>query len=50
MLFVNNDQQNKYNQVWKDILKIINGGHGKLKSSKEIKLFAIYDLSIGKFH
>ena len=47
MLFVNNDQQNKYYQVWKEILKIINGGHGALKSSKEIKLFAIYNLPIG---
>ena len=47
MLFVNNDQKNKYYQVWKEILKIINGGHGELKSSKEIKLFAIYDLAIG---
>ena len=47
MLFVNNDQQNKYYQVWKEILKIINGGHGELKPSKEIKLFAIYDLPIG---
>ena len=47
MLFVNNDQQNKYYQVWKEILKIINGGHGELRSSKEIKLFAIYDLPIG---
>ena len=27
MLFVDNDQQNKYYQVWKEILKIINGGH-----------------------
>ena len=47
MLFVNNDQKNKYYQVWKEILKIINGGHGELKSSKEIKLSAIYDLAIG---
>ena len=47
MLFVNNDQKNKYYQVWKEILKIINGGHGELKSSKEIKLLAIYDLPIG---
>ena len=31
MLFADNDQQNKYHQVWKEILKIINGGHGKLK-------------------
>ena len=40
ILFVNNDQ-------WKEILNIINGGHDELKSSKEIKLFAIYDLPIG---
>ena len=46
MLFVDNDQQNKYYQVWKEILKIINGGHGELKSSKEIRLF-YDDLPIG---
>ena len=46
MLFVNNDQKNKYCRLWKEILKIINGGHGELKSCKEIKLF--YDgLPIG---
>ena len=47
MLFVNNDQQNKYYRVWKEILKIINGGHGELKSSKEIRLFTIDDLPMG---
>ena len=47
MLFVNNDQNNKYYRVWKEILKIINGGHGELTSSKEIRLFAIDDLPIG---
>ena len=31
MLFINNDQKNKYCRVWKEILKIINGGHGELK-------------------
>ena len=46
MLFVNNDQQNKYYQVWKEILKIINGGHGELKFHKEIRLFD-NDLPIG---
>ena len=46
VLFVDNDQQNKYYQVWKEILKIINGGHGELKSSKEIRLF-YDDLPIG---
>ena len=44
MLLVNNDQQNKYYRVWKEILKIINGSHGELKSSKEIRLFANVDL------
>ena len=39
MLFVDIDQQNKYYQVWTEILKIINGCHGELKSSKEIRLF-----------
>ena len=34
MLFIDNDRQNKYYQVWKEILKIMNGGHGELKSSK----------------
>ena len=47
MLFVDNDQQNKYYQVCKEILKIINGGYGKLKSSKKIRLFTIDDLLIG---
>ena len=47
MLFVNIDQKNKYYQVWKELLKIINGSHGELKSSKEIRLFAIDDLPIG---
>ena len=45
MLFANNDQQNKYHQVWKEILKINNGGNGELKLHEKIKL--IYnDLSI----
>ena len=46
MLFVNNDQKNKYYRVWKVVLKIINGGQGELKSSKEIRLFANDDLPI----
>ena len=47
LLFVDNNKQNKYYQVWKEILKIINGGYDELKSSKEIRLFAIDDLPIG---
>ena len=46
MLFVDNDQQNKYYQVRKEILNIINGCYGELKSSKEIRLF-YDDLPIG---
>ena len=39
MLFSDNDQQNKYHQVWKEILKIINGGNGELKLHEKIRLF-----------
>ena len=39
MIFVNNDQQDKYHQVWKEIFKIINGGHGELKLHEKIRLF-----------
>ena len=39
MLFANNDQQNKYHQVWKEILKIISGGHGELKLHEKNRLF-----------
>ena len=38
MIFANDDQQNKYHQLWKEILKIINGGHGELKLHKKIKI------------
>ena len=33
------DQQDKYHQVWKEIFKIINGGHGELKLHEKIRLF-----------
>ena len=39
MIFADNDQQNKYHPVWKEILKIINGGHGELKLHEKIRLF-----------
>ena len=42
MLFDNINQQvliNKYYQVWKDIFKIINGGHGELKLHEIIRLY-----------
>ena len=41
------NKKNKYYRVWKEILKIINGGHGELKLIKEIRLFVIDDLPIG---
>ena len=39
MIFANDDQQNMYHQIWKEILKIINGGHGELKLHEKIRLF-----------
>ena len=39
MIFANDDQQNKYHQVWKEILKIIDGGSGKLKLHEKMRLF-----------
>ena len=39
MIFANDDQQNKYHQVWKEILNIINGGNGELKLHEKIRLF-----------
>ena len=39
MLFDNVNKQNKYYQVWKDIFKIINGGHGELKFRLNFRLY-----------
>ena len=39
MIFANEDQQNKYHQVWKEILKVINRGNGELKLHEKIRLF-----------
>ena len=38
-LFDDINQQNKYYQVWKDIFKIINGGHGELNLHVKIRLY-----------
>ena len=46
MIFSNDDQQNKYHQVWKEIFKI-NNGNGALKIHEKIRLFDS-DLSIEK--
>ena len=40
------NQQNKYHQAWKDIFKIINGGHGELKLHEKIRLYYNNDLPI----
>ena len=42
MLFDDINQQNKYHQVWKDIFKIINGGHGELNLHEKIRLYYNY--------
>ena len=39
VIFANDDQQNKYHQVWKEILNIINGGNGEFKLHDKIRLF-----------
>ena len=39
MIFSNDDQQNKYHKVWKEIFKIINNGNGELKMHEKIRLF-----------
>ena len=39
MIFTNDDQQNKYHQVWKETLKNINRGNGELKLHEKIRLF-----------
>ena len=43
MIFSNDDQRNKYHQVWKEIFKIVrsavNDGNGELKIHEKIGLF-----------
>ena len=38
MIFTNDDQNNKYHQVWKEILKIVNNGNGELRIHEKIVL------------
>ena len=38
MIFDNDDQKNKYHQIWKEILKIINKENGKLRLHEKIKI------------
>ena len=39
MIYANNDQQDKYHQVWKENFQVINGGNGELKLHEKIRLF-----------
>ena len=39
MIFCNDDQRDKYHQVWKEIFKTINDGNGELKMHEKIRLF-----------
>ena len=38
MIFSNDDQKNKYHQVWKEIFIIVNNGNGELKLHEKIVL------------
>ena len=38
MIFSNDDQKNKYHQVWKEIFKIVVNGNGELKLHEKIVL------------
>ena len=38
MIFSNDDQKNKYHQVWKEIFKIVDNGNGELKLHEKIIL------------
>ena len=39
MIFSNDDQKDKYHQVWKEIFKIVNNENGELKIHKKVGLF-----------
>ena len=36
MIFSNDDQKNKYHQVWKEIFKTVHNGNGELKIHEKI--------------
>ena len=38
MIFSNDDQKNKYHQVWKEIFKIVDNENGELKIHEKIVL------------
>ena len=39
MIISNDDQKDKYHQVWKKFFKIVNDGNGELKIYEKIRLF-----------
>ena len=39
MIFSNDDQKNKYHQVWKEIFKIVDNGNGEFQLHEKIVLF-----------
>ena len=39
MIFSNDDQKDKYHQVWKEIFKIVNNENGELNIHEKIGLF-----------
>ena len=38
MIFYNDDRKNKYHQIWKEILKVINKENGELRLHEKIKI------------
>ena len=46
LLFDSDIKEKKYYQIWKEILYVTNGSHGKIRSYKEIRLF-VNELPIG---
>ena len=38
-IFANDEQQNKYHQVWKEIFEIVNRENGEIKLHEKIRLF-----------
>ena len=40
-MILTDDQKNIYNQVWKEVFKLVNNGTGELKLHEKIKLFDI---------
>ena len=43
MIFSNDDQKDKYHQVWKEIFKIVTDENGELKIHEKIGLFDRHD-------